>query len=79
MLFGTVTMPYGLTSPFAGTVVAIAGGFGMNGPMNGAACAVAAPSVNHPHRHTSVGRTARLPAAASRARAATARGCELGG
>ena len=55
------------------------GAFGMNPSMNGLACAAAAPSANHPHRHTSVGRTARLPVAASRASAPTARGCELGG
>ncbi|MBV8990869.1 MAG: hypothetical protein JO372_20140 [Solirubrobacterales bacterium] len=34
-LRGTVTIPYGFTSPFGGTVVASGEGFGMNGAMNG--------------------------------------------
>jgi hypothetical protein len=39
-------MPYGLTSPLAGTVVAMGEGFGANGAMNGAACALAAPAAS---------------------------------
>src|SRR5579884_1345823 len=58
-LRGTVTIPYGLTSPLAGTVVAIDGGLGANGAMNGVACALAAPAARSAPRQPMTARAAR--------------------
>jgi hypothetical protein len=59
LLVGTVTMPYGLTSPFAGIVVAIGDGLGCSGPMNGAAYAAAATTIRNAHAHPAAIRAAR--------------------
>src|ERR1700733_3510967 len=79
-LSGTVTMPYGFTSPLPGTVLAIGAGLGENGAMNGAACAPAAPSARTPQAAMNAAKDARRPRLVRNCvRRAHTGGIELGG